>query len=227
MLVVTAQLTLESPDSGVPVEGADAGVEVGAGVNVAAADAGSEAVISTTTSVAELTGAHEDGLRLHARLGFLTEWGNHPSAPLGLTLAVRVGGPNWSGVLEAWGLLPNSLGDLTGTGSLSVYSFGGIGGACYEHAVLSGALMGCVLGRGGVMRFDPRNVADLQGQWQPTVAAGVRAGGEWPRNSFVAFYVTAHAFVPIVRPYLRGENVGWTQTWVFGGAQVGFRVRLK
>ncbi len=203
-----------------------------ASVSIPAADAGvaePEILISDKAALFEPrpTPAGKPPFRARVRLGFLNEWGNHPGAPLGLTLGVRLGGEIWGAVLEAWGLVPNSIGDITGTGSLSVGSFGGVLGLCHEHPVLSGSLMGCVLGRAGAMRFEPKNISDLSGEWQPVVAAGLRAGGEWPRDSFLAFYVALHAFVPITRGYLRGENVGWAQSWVFGGAQVGFRLRLE
>lgn len=203
-----------------------------AGPPTSTADAGTteqEILISEKAALLEPAPAPPGKPPFHARvrLGFLNEWGNHPGAPLGLSLGVRLGGEVWGAVLEAWGLLPNSLGDITGTGTLSVGSFGGVLGLCYEQPVLSGSLMGCALGRAGAMRFEAKNLPDLTSQWQPIVSAGLRLGGEWPRDSFLAFYTTLHAFVPITRGYLRGENVGWTQSWVFGGVQVGFRLRLE
>lgn len=185
------------------------------------ADAGTEILISEKAAVIDRPGA----VRLHLRLGFLNEWANQPTAPLGLSLGFRFGGRSWTGIIEAWGLLPSSIGNRTG--SLSVGSFGGITGVCFEHPVLSGSLMGCALGRAGAMRFEPKNVADLSPTWQPILAAGLRVGGEWPRESFLAFYVSLQGFVPIIRGSLVGADLGWTQKWFFGGAQVGFRVRLE
>ncbi len=196
-----------------------------------APDGGSPAQLALEAPASEDVPAHEgeevSGVRVHLRLGFVAEWGSHPGAPLGLSLGGRFGGAHWSAVLEAWGLLPNSIGDSLDRGSLSVGSFGGAVGVCYEHPLLSGVLMGCALGRGGVMRFEPHNLSDLQAAWQPLVSGGLRVGGEWPRDSFLAFYTTLEAYVPIVRGSLTGATVGWSQFWVFGGAQVGFRVRIQ
>lgn len=184
-------------------------------------DAGTEVLISELPAVIERPGA----VRLHLRLGFVNEWANQPTAPLGLSLGFRFGGIYWTGLIEAWGLMPSSVGN--DNSSISVGSFGGITGVCYEHPVLSGSLMGCALGRAGAMRFEPKGVADLHAEWQPILAGGLRVGGEWPRESFLAFYVSLQGFVPIIRGSLIGADIRWEQKWFFGGAQVGFRMRLE
>lgn len=198
-----------------------------AGVVAAPTDGGT--VVADGQAVSDVFALFEtnDDVHVRLRLGFLTEWGNHPHAPLGLSLGTRIGSRRWGGVIEVWGLLPESIGDTTETGSLSVFSFGATVGGCHEIPVLSGVFLGCVLGRGGVMHFEPRNVPDLSPTWQPIGSAGLRFGAEWPRESFLAFYVTAHGFVPFLRGYLRGSTVGWAQSWVYGGAQIGFRLRWQ
>ena len=218
-------------DGGLPPEmHSDAGLDehyqpsLDAGVGhdgVTPYDAGMEVVISDIPAVIDRPGAVE----LRFRLGFINEWANQPTAPLGLAFGFRLGGRNWAAMIETWGLIPSMIGN--DTASMTVMSFGGVTGVCYEHPILTGELTACALGRAGVMRFEPHNDDSIKAQWQPLMALGLRIGGEWPRESFLAFYTSLQGFVPILRGSLVGQTIGWQQKWFFGGVQVGIRMRLE
>lgn len=231
--MLTPDLDRLVTDGGLPPEmHSDAGLDehyqpsLDAGVGhdaVTPYDAGMEVVISDMPAVIDRPGSVE----LRFRLGFINEWANQPTAPLGLSFGFRLGGRNWAAIIETWGLIPSTVGNDDANSSISVTSFGGLTGVCYEHPLLTGELMGCAVGRGGVMLFEPHNAPGLSVTWQPIMALGLRIGGEWPRESFLAFYVSLTGFVPILRGSLVGDTIAWQQKWFFGGVQVGIRMRLE
>lgn len=229
-LVLSAVLAGSDVDGGAAAGSAEpppssATTGVADGGSVAAAPA-PEAEISKRRAVIDSS----DGLSFRFRLGFSPEWGSQPGASLGAGLGFRLGSGAWSGILEAWNIFPSAFGPIGETrgGSVSSFSVGGILGGCYERPVLSGSLIGCVLARGGAMLFEPRNLPDVTAsQWQPVVSAGLRVSGEWPRESLLAFFVASQVFVPILRPHFDSVQVRWAQSWVFGGLQVGLRLRLQ
>ena len=228
VFLIVALVASAEPDGGAVA--ADAGPEPApeaAAATPPAADAGTPpAPVSTLHALGE----ESQDFSVRVRAGFITEWGSQPGGTLGASVGVRLGGPRWSALVEAWTLFPSVLADLSNgvpAGSVNTWSVGGLAGPCYELPVLSGSLLGCALGRAGALLAEPRNLDPAKPAWLPTVAAGLRVGAEWPRASFLAFYLTAQAFVPLLRALVVGGGLDWGQGWVHGGGQVGLRVRFR
>lgn len=169
----------------------------------------------------------EGPVETRMRIAVANEWGVHPGGPLGFSLGVSLGHERWSGVLEAWVLFPTIASSTVESGSINVFSVGGTGGACYEHPLFTGALSGCLLFRAAALLVEAHHLSDLATGWKFVASPGLRIAAEWPRDSALALYVAAHAFVAVVRGEVRAPSISWAQSWVFGGAQAGFRVRIQ
>lgn len=157
-------------------------------------------------------------------VGFATEGGVFPGSILGAMVSLRLGGQRVSALLEAWTVFPTATA-VSPAGTANTFSFGGTGGVCAELPVWSASLTGCALGRVGALLVEGRNATVSPAGLQPTAAAGLRVGLEWPRDSMLALVVNAHGFVPIVRGRFEAEGYRWEQPWFFGGGQVGLQLR--
>lgn len=217
--LLTAALLCASGDAGVN-EPDDAGVfEPDAGF----ADAGTDRALGAMP-VGDTKTPDAFGLRIGG--GFVTEWGTHPESILGASLGVRLGVKLISLLLEGWTIFPTTWG-VTTVGSLNLFSLGGHVGLCTEWWLLTAAITGCVMGRGGAMLVEGYATNPVPRGWQPSAAAGARVGLEWPRDEWIGLYVSTQAFVPIVRPRVTSDGASWVQPWVLGGGQIGIRVRPK
>ena len=159
-------------------------------------------------------------------LGGITEFGAHPSSMLGVTLGARIGGPVISGVIEGWTIFPTAL-IVSPTATLNAFSYGGTIGVCGEAVLLSGDILGCVIGRGGTTLLEGRNAETHPGGWIASAAGGLRLRGEWPRDSLLGFFISVEGFVPIIRTVVTAGDTTWKQPWVFGGGVIGLLLRFK
>jgi hypothetical protein len=164
-------------------------------------------------------------LRAPLRVAVLTEGGVHPMGLLGAELGTRVGGERWSVLVGAWTMLPTTLA-VSDTGSVNVYSLGGMLGACGQSPLLAGLVVGCVSGRGGALYTQARNSSPTTPTWQPMASAGAQLWVEWPRDTTIALTVALQAWVPIVRPAVASDGTSWSQPWVHGGGSIGLVARL-
>ena len=164
-------------------------------------------------------------LRAPLRVAVLTEAGVHPMSLLGAELSTRLGGERWSVLVSGWTILPTTL-TVSDTGSVNVFSVGGMLGACVELPLFAGLVVGCVAGRGGALYSQARNTNLRSPTWQPMVTAGLRLAAEWPADTTIAFSVAAHAWVPILRPQVTTDETRWSAPWVHGGGSIGLVARL-
>lgn len=163
-------------------------------------------------------------VRAPLHVAVLTEGGVHPASLLGVEFGTRLGGERWSVLLGAWTMLPTTL-SVSATGSVNLFSLGGVLGACAQFPLLAGLVVGCVAGRGGALYTQARAAGLGSPAWQPMASAGVTLSVEWPRDTIIALSLALHAWVPMVRPAVSSEGTSWAQPWVHGGGSIGLVAR--
>lgn len=146
---------------------------------------------------------------------------SQPGIAGGLRLGAQVGNGFWSVRLEGYVLLP-SRAAIVGGGSVEGLSVGGMVGPCLRVKILSG----CLLARGGALRFEGHGLDVTRSGWLGTFAAGTRLGAEWPLESAVAGFAALEAWVPVTQIDLRvGDAIAWNQGPLEGAGLIGVRLR--